>query len=183
MRAAIFVPAFAAAVLAQESSVSGDSFPQTSFLTQTNSLGVITGMPSAETSQPAVAPVDTSIPAVETSVGEAASIPAVGTTGLYTLPVQGTAGVNSTQTIVVSANNSTTIVVSTIGVGGSSSTPTATGTGAEPSQTDGGNDEESQPSGSATGTGSAPDETGAAAAIRAVAGSVAGLGAFVAAFL
>jgi len=176
MRAAILAPIFAAAVLAQDSS-SVDEFPQTSFLTQTNSLGVVTGMPSVETSQPAVAPVVTSQPALATSVGEAATIPAVGE-GITTLVRQGTMGVNSTQTIVVSANNSTTVVISTVGVGGSTSSPSATGTGRNPSQSGGDDDED--PSGTATG---GPQSTGAAATMRAVAGSVAGIGAFVAAFL
>jgi hypothetical protein len=183
MRASILIPVFAAAVFAQESSSTDDAHPQTSFLTQTNSLGVVTGMPSVATSQPPAELAETSIPALATSVGDAASIPAIGT-GLVTLVQQGTAGVNSTQTIVVSANNSTTMVLTTIGVGQSSATgteATPTGTGANPSQS-GGNDD-GEESGSATGS-DGPASTGAAATMRAVAGSgIVGMGAFIAALL
>ncbi|KAF2746577.1 hypothetical protein M011DRAFT_445516 [Sporormia fimetaria CBS 119925] len=173
MRTSFILPALAVAVAAQSSS---DDFPQTSFLTMTNSQGVITGMPPVETSQPPVPPAVTSQPAVETSVGEAASIPAVGT-GVHTLLVQGTAGVNSTQTIVVSANNSTTVIQTTIGVGPSSTaesdSPTGTDSEGNPTATD----DEASSSASETA-----EPTGGAAAVRAVA-SVAGLGAVLAAFL
>lgn len=171
MRASIIVPVFAAAVLAQESS--SDDFPQTSFLAQTNSLGVVTGQPPAATSQPSQPPVNTQQPSQATDVGVPASLPALGT-GLHTIVRPGTAGVNSTQTIVVSANNSTTVVVS------STPTPSGTGTETEANPTQTGDEEEE--SGSPTGS-DAPSSSAAAATMRAIAGSVAGVGAFMAAFL
>jgi hypothetical protein len=176
MRASIFLPAFAAAVIAQSSrSVSSDEFPQTSFLTQTNSLGVVTGQPGVATSIPAQPPAVTSQPAVQTSVGQVASLPALGS-GVYTIPQQGTAGVNSTQTLIVSVNNSTT-VVSTQGVGPSSSSGAdASKTGPQPSGS--GTDENGNPTGA-----SSTQSKGAAATMHAVGGAVVGVGAFVAAFL
>lgn len=187
MRAVAVLPVFAAAVFAQSESAAAPSvsleFPQTTFLTQTNSRGVVTGQPAVETNQPGQPPADTSIPPVETNVGTAATIPAVGT-GIVTLLLPGTAGPNSTQTVVVSANNSTTIV---LGNGGAEPTASVTGTGTEaPEATETGADSTGTETGTATGTVSGtatPDETGAAANLRAVAGSVVGLGAFVAAFL
>ncbi|KAF2468659.1 uncharacterized protein BDR25DRAFT_315666 [Lindgomyces ingoldianus] len=179
MRASIFIsaPIFAIAALAQDSSSSVDAFPQTSRLTQTNSLGVITGQPAAATSIPDQPPAVTSQPAVATSVGEANNVPA-GLSGINTILLPGTAGANSTRTLVVSANNSTTVTLTNAtpsGSGGASgSAGTVTGTGAGASGTG---------RASASGSGTAAKSTGAAATMRAVAGSVAGVGAFVAAFL
>ncbi|KAF2272547.1 uncharacterized protein EI97DRAFT_470266 [Westerdykella ornata] len=176
MRATFLLPAFAAAVVAQDSSSPQVDFPQTSFLTQTNSLGVVTGQPALQTSQPTVGPAETSQPPLATSVGQAASIPAVGS-GIYTLPIQGTAGPNSTQTIIVSANNSTTLVLSTVGVGGNTASGTSRPTGADSTESP-----NETASGSPTKSGTSTS-TGAAATMHAVAGSVAGLGAFLAAAL
>lgn len=187
MRASIIIPVFAAAVFAQsESSQSGDDFPQTSYLTQTNSLGVVTGQPGVETSIPDQPPADTSIPdqppvntaqpSQATDVGVPASLPALGS-GIYTIPVQGTAGPNSTQTLVVSANNSTTVVLSQQTPKPSGSD--ASGTGANPTETGGDGEEET---GTPTGS-DAPSSSAAAATMRAIAGSVAGVGALMAAFL
>jgi hypothetical protein len=174
MRAAFFIPVFAAAVFAQDSSSSIDEHPQTTFLQQTNSLGVVTGQPSVVTSQPTNPAVVTSQDAAATSVGLPASIPAVGS-GITTIVIGGPSSApNATQTLVVSANNSTTIILSSPTSSGASGSD-ATGTGATGSGASGS-------AGSQTGSGS-PESTGAAATMKAVAGSVVGVGAFMAAFL
>lgn len=178
MRASIFVSAaaFAAGAFAQSSS--GDDFPQTSFLQQTDSLGVVTGQPAPATNIPNQPPAETNIPALDTSVGIPASIPAVGS-GIQTIAVPGTA--NTTRTLVVSANNSTTVVLGDPTSAGGSRSAAATGTDGKPITT-GATRTGSEASGSET-SGTGAQSTGAAATMRAVAGGVAGVGAFVAAFL
>lgn len=136
---------------------------------------MVTGQPSVETSIPPQPPADTAQPSQATDVGVPASLPALGS-GIYTIPVQGTAGPNSTQTLIVSANNSTTVVLSQPTPKPSGSD--ASGTGANPTET-GGDDEES---GTPTGA-DGPSSSAAAATMRAIAGSVAGVGALMAAFL
>ena len=161
--------------IAQTASV--DAFPQTSYLQQTNSLGVVTGMPAAATSIPTQPAADTIIPtqpAADTDVGIPASIPAVAP-GIYTVPVAG--GVNSTKILTVSANNSTTIILS------APTSNSASATGSDASATGTGRHSGSgSPSSTASGTG-ASSSTGAAANLKAAAGSMVGFGAFVAAFL
>lgn len=188
--AAFFVSAFAAVAFAQdESSVaeseapatteapssSIDAYPQTSYLQQTNSLGVVTGQPNVETSQPAAASsqpsqpaADTSIPLVATSLPPFVSIPAVGT-GLNTVVIP--LGNNSTTKVIVSANNSTTVIYNA---------PTATGaktTGSgRPTGTSGSDDESGRPTGSgADETGATPTPSnapGAAANVQVAAGMI-----------
>lgn len=186
MRASAFVSvsAFAAAALAQGSSSTIDAFPQTSFLTQTGSGGVVTGQPTLATSIPPVftsqPPVVTSQPPVATSVGVPAVIPDLGP-GLHTYVVgQGT---NSSTTIVFSANVNGSTSFVTPPATSSSSDAGFTGTDGRvtptPSQPTGTDGKPLSNSPSPTG----PQSTGAAATMRAVAGSVVGLGAFVAAFL
>ncbi|KNG48699.1 alpha beta-hydrolase [Stemphylium lycopersici] len=181
MRASVFVSAIAFAVAsAQDDSSSIDPAPQTTYLTQTNSLGVVTGMPAPDTSIASMPNAVTSQPAVITTQPVPADIPAVGT-GITTLTLAGTGTgsmVNSTRTIVVSANNSTTVaLVSTTAsgaeaTGSGSSDSDATGTDADATGTD------------ATGTGAdSPDSTGAASNVKVAAGSLVGFGAFMAAFL
>jgi hypothetical protein len=178
MRASIFISAsaFAVAAFAAESS-SIDPAPQTTFLAQTNSFGVVTGQPAAASSIPNQPSQALSQPPVATSVGNAASIPDYGP-GLHTY-AQGQ-GTNSTTLIVFSANSngSTTVYQATPTPSGAKVTgtdgkvtPVASSTVA--TGTDG------KPAAGATSTSS----TGAAATMRAVAGSVVGVGAFVAAFL
>ncbi|ORY02365.1 hypothetical protein BCR34DRAFT_574197 [Clohesyomyces aquaticus] len=178
MRSSIMLsaPIFAVAALAQSGS--------TSRLTETNSLGVVTGMPAAATSIPAQPPVVTSQPAVATSVGLPAGIPAVGP-GLTTLILAGTASANSTRTVVVSANNSTTIIIEPTpsksgasGVVTNSAGQTVSGPAGTNSQGARTNSAGQTVSGPATAS-----STGAAATMRAVAGGLVGAGAFVAAFL
>ncbi|KAF2003320.1 hypothetical protein P154DRAFT_532423 [Amniculicola lignicola CBS 123094] len=180
MRTSIFIsaPIFAAAAFAQDSSSTVDAFPQTSYLQQTNSLGVVTGMPAVFTSQPSQPAVFTSQPsqpAVVTSQPEVATIPAIGTTGLVTIIIP---GVNTTITHVYSGSNSTTVEIIntptpsvTTTMSGGASGSGASGTGADATGS------------GATGGASSTSSQGAAATMHAVAGSVVGLGAFMAAFL
>ncbi|KAF2706553.1 hypothetical protein K504DRAFT_384751 [Pleomassaria siparia CBS 279.74] len=181
MRASIFIStaAFAVAALAADSSSSVDAHPQTTYLTQTNSLGVVTGMPAVVTSQPLIPSQALTQPGVATSVGVAATIPDLGP-GLHTW----TAGIGT---------NSTTAIVFSQNVNGSTSfaivaTPTSSGAGFT------GTDGKVTPTSSVAGitgtngkvtpTGSnSAQSTGAAATMRAVAGSVVGVGAFMAVFL
>lgn len=155
-----------------------DPFPQSIYMAQTNSLGVVTGMPAVVTSIPSQPAAVTNIPgqpAVVTSQPLPANIPAVGP-GVHTLVLAGTGSAfNQTRTVVVSANNSTTVEILPTPTGGASgsgaSGMTTTGTGM-------------RQTGSATGTGPAQQSTGAAVAnVQLAAGSVLGFGAFVAAFL
>ena len=177
MRAAFFTPVFALAVYAQSQSSSIDDFPQTSFLTQTNSLGVVTGQPAVNTN---VGNPDSSIPAqapVETSQPPVASIPAVAP-GINTIQVPGTG--NTTRTLVVSANNSTTVVLGNPTPSGSPTGTEARTTGADASGS--GASGASGATGSRTGA-SGSQSTGAAPTMGAMAGSIFGVGALVAAFL
>jgi hypothetical protein len=160
-----------------------DNYPQTSYLKQTNSLGVVTGMPAVFTSQPSAAvaitsqpgqpAVVTSQPAVVTSQPLPAEIPAVGP-GLHTFTLPGTGSMfNQTRTIVVSANNSTTMQIQT-------STPVASGSGSAAS----GSGARASGSGSATRSGAAASQSANAANnMKVAAGSILGFGAFVAAIL
>lgn len=179
MRASVFYSAvFAAAASAQSSSV--DPYPQTTQLQFTNSLGVVTGQPAVATSipgQPAVVTAIPSQPAAVTSQPLPADIPAVGS-GIHTLLLPGTGSAfNQTRTVVVSANNSTTVQIQTsaaASASGSAGASGATGSGASRA---------SGASGSPTGTGAPQNSQGAAANVKAAAGSVLGFGAIVAAFL
>jgi hypothetical protein len=167
MRSTFFVSAAILAVASAQSS-SVDPFPQTNQLTQTNSLGVVTGQPAVATSQPALPPADTVQPPAATDVGTVVTIPAVGT-GLHTLTLGGVSGnVNGTRTITVSANNSTTLILGAT----NSASITATGSGASGS---------GKASGSPTGSGSPQQSTNAA--IANAVGGFAGMGALLAAFL
>ncbi|KAF2866661.1 hypothetical protein BDV95DRAFT_598569 [Massariosphaeria phaeospora] len=166
MHASILISTvFAAAAFAQ--SVSED--PAT-WLKQTNSLGVVTGMPAVITSQPAVVTEQPSMAPAATDVGIPASIPGVAP-GLNTIVLP-----NTNQTVTVSANNSTTVVVSAPKTSGGMFT--GTDGKATPTQTDSdatGTDASGSPTGS--------DAAGAGATMRAMAGGLVGAGAFVAAFL
>lgn len=171
MRASVFYSAAFAAVASAQSSV--DAYPQTSLLQFTNSLGVVTGQPAVVTSQPSQPAVATDIPsqpAVVTSQPLPADIPAVGP-GVHTLVLPGTGSAfNQTRTVVVSANNSTTVQIQT-------STPAASGANGS-----GGVSGSGASGTTPTGTG-APQNSEAAAPNVKVAGSLLGLGAIAAAFL
>lgn len=203
MRAAtFFVSAFAAVAFAQDESATSeapsvslvatqfqllalpnieqssvDAFPQTTFLQQTNSLGVVTGQPNVETSQPAAASsqpnqpaVDTSIPAVATSLPAVISIPAVGS-GIHTVVVP--LGNNSTTQVVVSANNSTTITYNAPTATGAKTTG---GSGSNRPTGTSGSDESDKPTGTgAEQTGATPSSSnapGAAANVQVAAGMI-----------
>jgi hypothetical protein len=130
---------------------------------------VVTQIPS----QPAVVTAIPSQAAIVTSQPLPANIPAVGP-GVHTLVLAGTGSMfNQTRTVVVSANNSTTVeILPTPSGSAASGSMITTGSGAM------------RPSGSQTGTGAAQQSTGAAVAnVQLAAGSVFGFGAFVAAFL
>ncbi|CAO2650526.1 Nn.00g018180.m01.CDS01 [Neocucurbitaria sp. VM-36] len=176
MRAStVFVSAAAFAVASAQSS-SVDPFPQTSLLAQTDSRGVVTGqfpVATAQPTQPAADTVQPDLPAAVTSQPLVNSIPAVGT-GVHTLLLPGPASnVNGTQTVVVSANNSTTVVLTP----STASDASATGSGASGSRTAGS-------SGSPTGSDAASQSTGAAVPnVKAAAGGLVGFGALLAAFL
>lgn len=155
-----------------------DPAPQTSFLQQTDSRGVITGGPAVATSQPDQPALDTSIPLLETSLPAYVSIPAQ-PSGINTVVIP--LGRNSTTQVVVSANNSTTIVygapntasgAQTTGTGKASGTGKESGSGATGSGATG-----SDASGS-----SKPSSTPGAAANLQVASGFLGA-AFLAAFL
>lgn len=157
-----------------------DAFPQTSLLAQTNSLGVVTGQFPVATSQPgqpAVVTQQPGQPAVVTSQPLPADIPAVGS-GIQTLLLPGTGSMfNSTRTVVVSANNSTTVQINTAvasGSAGASGSAKVSGSGASGSG--------ASRSGSATGTGAPQGSQGAASNVK-IAGSFVGFGAMLAAFL
>lgn len=188
MRAAtFFVSAFAAVAFAQDESSAAsseapsssiDAFPQTSYLQQTNSLGVVTGMPAAASSQPSQPAADTSIPAQPlpvTSLPAGVSIPAQAS-GIHTVVIP--LGNNSTTQVVVSANNSTTVIYQA----NTATDASATGTGSRrPTAT---KSDGSAETGSATGsgaTGSSSETPGAAANLQ-VAASFLGAG-LLAAFL
>ncbi|KAF2797190.1 hypothetical protein K505DRAFT_298824 [Melanomma pulvis-pyrius CBS 109.77] len=177
MRASIFLSgaAFAVAAIAQDSS-SVDAFPQTSYLLQTNSLGVVTGMPAVVTSQPVQPSQALTQPSVATSVGKAATIPDLGP-GLHTYAYG--IGTNSTTLIVFSANANGSTSFAPV------PTPTPSSQGAGFTGTDGrvtptATDSAGKLITTASGT---AQSTGAAATMRAVAGGVVGVGAFMAAFL
>ncbi|KAI1123855.1 hypothetical protein F5Y10DRAFT_43445 [Nemania abortiva] len=122
------------------------SNPATTLLTQTNSDGVITGLPSggtaAETSQPAV---ETSQPAVVTSMPPVATIPAGLPTGTTTI-AQG----NSS--FVISVGPSTTVVL------------TSTSTTSDDASNTSGSTPTDGSSSSSASSGSSPTETPNAAA-------------------
>jgi hypothetical protein len=132
---------------------------------QPSQPAVVTAIPS----QPGVV---TSQPAVVTTQPAPADIPAVGP-GVHTLTLPGTGSMfNQTRTVVVSANNATTVQVMT-------STPKSSGADATGSDASG-----TGPRRSGSGaSGSSPSATPGAAANVKVAGSLLGLGAVVAAFL
>jgi hypothetical protein len=171
---------------------STDAFPQTSYLQQTNSLGVVTGGPAVETSIPSQPAADTSIPSqpdavtsqpavvtsqplVVTSLPPGASIPAQAS-GIHTVVIP--IGNNSTTQVVVSANNSTTIVYApstpaTDSAGRTTGAGRPTGSAATGSDATGSD---------ATGTGAQTTETPGAAANMQVASGFLGA-ALLAAFL
>jgi len=178
MRSSIFASAAILAVASAQSS-SVDPAPQTVYLSQTNSLGVVTGQPAVATAIPNQPAVDTAIPtqpALVTAQPLPDNIPAVGT-GVHTLTLAGTGSAfNQTRTVTISANNSTTLLVA----------PSTTASDAIASGSSGASRSTgASRSGSQTGSGaSASPTTGAGAhSFNVAAGGILGFGAFMAAFL
>jgi len=177
MRASIFVsaPIFAIMALAQSdssatpSAVSTASYdnPFTSYLTQTNSLGAVTGEPAVVTTQPAVV---TTQPAVVTTQPLPATLPALAS-GFNTIVVGNSK--NQTSTIVVSVGNATTSIITP-----ASSTPASGNAG-----TTGGASATGASGATSTAASASATHTGAASALQVAGGVFVGVGAFVAAFL
>lgn len=170
----ILAAAFAAAVSAQDASASASttststppySNPNTQYLTQTNSVGVVTGMPSVVTSQPAGGVAITTQPAVVTTQPILATIPAGLSTGLNTIPYGNT-------TVTVSMSGSITSIIS------ASKTTATSGSGAAAS----GSGASASGSGTATGA-SSSSSAGAGAHIKAGGAALGFAGAMFAAFL
>ncbi|KAF2762062.1 hypothetical protein EJ05DRAFT_472994 [Pseudovirgaria hyperparasitica] len=157
-----------AGALAQDSAVSSVPYTNenTKYLTQTNSLGVVTGQPAVVTSQPDLVTSQPQNPAVVTTQPPAASIPAGLSDGLHTLNY-------GNSTFVVSVNTEASI----------SSVVTPTPSPTETSGENGGDEESGSPSG-ASGTGAEPTSSqGAAAGFKAAGGALVGAGALFAALL
>ncbi|KAI0436838.1 hypothetical protein F4803DRAFT_200320 [Xylaria telfairii] len=124
------------------------SNPATTLLTQTNSDGIITGLPgAAETSQPAVV---TSQPAVVTSIPDVATIPAG-------LPAGTTTITQGNSSFVISVGPSTTVVLTSTTTTSKGASGTGGSGGSTP--TDGSN-----PSSSSGASDGSPSETPGAAA-------------------
>lgn len=154
------------------------SNPNTQYLTQTNSLGVITGGPSVYTSQP-------SAPAVVTTQPSIGIIPAALPSGINTIIVgNGTAA----QTYLVSAASGTTTVLARTSSAASNSAAT-TGSAASGSASgssasgSGATATTGSATGSRTGTAAASSSTGAAAAVKVAGSALVGAGAFFVAFM
>ncbi|KAK3725249.1 hypothetical protein LTR37_000760 [Vermiconidia calcicola] len=170
------------------------SNPATLYLTQTNSLGVVTGMPGASTviTNPAVV---TSQPAVVTTQPAVDLVPA-GITGTTVVSYNGTAGFTSFTAI---AGESTTRILggNTIATVATSGSTTARGNGPRPtagrptggsgSNSNSGSDASSSggSGGSAASSSASASESDSAAAsnMKAASAGVLGLGAFIAALL
>ncbi|KAJ5561868.1 hypothetical protein N7461_000629 [Penicillium sp. DV-2018c] len=160
MRFSIVFTALSAIALAQAQSTteSVDAHPATKYLTETNSLGVVTGQPSLFTSQAAAV----------TSQEPAASIPA----GM-TAPV---VGPNATQTTLVTTTATNTVTgVTTSGTGSSKTTATFTSTGTTTGTST--STKLSSSSGAASSSSAAASSSSTGGAAMATAGPV-GLGMF-----
>jgi hypothetical protein len=165
----------------------------TSYLTQTNSLGVVTGMPSVATAQSALPPAVTSQPEVATIP---AGLPEGVTHIMQNISRSLTSfevSVGSSTTVVIGAPSDATIVTGTGTETGAAAT--ASSTGSSSSNNDNSNSDSSSESGSsnsgsdssAASSSGAAESTGSAdsAAGRVTLASVGvlGFGALVAAFL
>ncbi|KAK8051538.1 hypothetical protein PG993_002923 [Apiospora rasikravindrae] len=129
------------------------SNPATAYLTQTNSDGIVTGMPSNS--------VDTAIPTqpkAETSQPPVATIPAGLGTGAHTLTINASSGLTS---FTISVGSSTTAVVGSP----SGITGVTTSGGAKPTGSNGnGGSNGDSSNGGSDGNSAAPSSTGGNAA-------------------
>ncbi|CZT17043.1 uncharacterized protein RCC_02875 [Ramularia collo-cygni] len=206
MRYAILAAPLVAIVYAQAESSSSISIPPysnpaTQYLTQTNSLGVVTGQPTL----PGGGIVATSMPAVDTQVGTVATIPAGLPTGVTSIPIAVGNGTTPASYFTISVGSSTTVVlgavptgVSVSGVSGTASGPRGSNTGSSSNNNNNNNndnDNDNNNSGgssssnnddpSSTESSSSDSSEGAAVANSMVgaSGAVLGLGALIAAML
>jgi hypothetical protein len=155
------------------------SNPATKYLTETNSDGIVTGMPS----NAGTATVVTGEPAV-TSQPPVATIPA-GISGTTVITINATAGLTS---FTISAGKKTTQILGGADVstaGGSSGGASGTGGGNNPQHTGSGNGNGNGNGGSGSSASASSSSTGAAAVATAQLASAGmiGLGAFFAALL
>ncbi|KAF2222854.1 hypothetical protein BDZ85DRAFT_118487 [Elsinoe ampelina] len=173
----------AAQVTNSASSITSISIPDnsfTTFLTQTDSNGVVTGIPT----QPAVVTSIPVQPGVVTSQPAVATIPAGLPSGINSVPI-------NNSTILVSVGSSTTVVIGGAGSTVTSGTVSATGSASGSSGSSSGGSATtggaSGTSGGASGTSSAsPSSSSGAAAANKVymaSGALVGAGAFFVAFL
>jgi hypothetical protein len=158
----------------------------TSYLTQTNSLGVVTGMPEVATAQSALPTVVTSQPAVATIP---AGLPEGNTYLMINVSRSLTSfevSVGSSTTVVVNAPESATIVTGTGTETGTAAVSSATGSSdssdssSTASSTRGSSSSSASGSGAAESTGSADSSAGR---VTLASAGVLGFGALVAAFL
>jgi uncharacterized membrane protein YgcG len=201
MRSSIFFAApFVAAAYAQSSSEANSTVVEisasgsttsttvpysngfTSYLTQTNSLGVVTGMPEVATAQSALPPAVTSQPAVATIP---AGLPVGNTYLLINISRTLTSfevSVGSSTTVVVDAPESATIVTGTGTETGTAAVSSATDSESSSgsSSTRGSSSSGASSSGAAQSTGSADSSAGR---ITFASAGVLGFGALFAAFL
>lgn len=159
--------------------------PETSFLTQTNSVGVVTGMPSN-----AAATASNGQPAVVTSQPEVATIPA----GLPSGTTWITMNISSSLTsFEVSVGSSTTAVIGGAATGAQVTTGASAGVatgsvaaGSGSASAASGSGSGSAAGGSASSTASASSSSSSSAAVgnvKIASAGVIGLGAFIAALL
>lgn len=207
MRSSIFFAApFVAAAYAQSSSEANSTVVEisasgtttsttvpysngfTSYLTQTNSLGVVTGMPEVETAQSALPPAVTSQPAVATIP---AGLPIGNTYLLINISRTLTSfevSVGSSTTVVVDAPESATIVTGTGTETGTAAVSSATGSSSDDSESSSGSSSTRGSSSSgASSSGGAAQSTGnadsSAGRVTFASAGVLGFGALFAAFL
>jgi len=205
MRSSIFfIAPFMAAAYAQSSDVNTTSTTApytngfTSYLTQTNSLGVVTGMPSVATDQSALPPAVTTQPTAVTSQPEVATIPAglpVGVTNIVQNISRSLTSfevsVGSSTTVVIGAASDATIVTGTGTETGAAATASSSSGSSSSNDDDdssaSGSSSSSEESGSSTSGSSAAESTGSADSsagrVTLASAGVLGFGALVAAFL
>ncbi|KAK4908586.1 hypothetical protein LTR49_022544 [Elasticomyces elasticus] len=202
MRSSIMIAPFVAAAYAQSSSelvqtgvVSANTTTYTttwtysngftSYLTETNSLGVVTGMPSAATAATSLPGAITTQPSVITSQPAVATIPAGLPVGVTSI-AQNASG--SLSYFSVSVGSSTTVVMlpSTASVVTAASGSSGSGSGASGSGSAGASGA-SATGGSATSSGAASSSSAASAAsannVQYASAGLLGLGALFAALL
>ena len=165
----------------------------TSYLTQTNSLGVVTGMPAVETAQSALPPAVTSQPEVATIP---AGLPEGVTHIMQNISRSLTSfevSVGSSTTVVVNAPSDVTIVTGSGTETGAAATASSTGSSSSSSGDDDDSNDSSE-SGSSTSTDqsstsdsdvaeSTGDADSAAGRVTLASAGVLGFGALIAAFL